>query len=225
MFKAKNRFFECVVLGFCLSFFLTPECYAQGASLRSTQKSEMKRGLSPPWWIFQKKLKAALEADSCIKVSDLEGRGYVEGRPRYGIQIIELCRDTSKSQAVSTLFSGTFQFPIFVVDLSVIDDGGTVNPEPYPSTSTQLEQLIQNSFQGKGEEKGNKYFSKIIDGNAFNAFFVLFKASVIQISVDDLKEAYGLETFVAAEVFEELLALKGSSGTVRFRESTDRISE
>ena len=150
--------------------------------------------LSPPWWSYQRKVKALFGSDPEVRVRDL----FQEDEGNYTLFII--IRSEKKAQAIRALLPRCVEFGgttvtsrIFIpVDECEVRVGLTGSDV----------QLVREAFTG------NPVFDRIeeTEYKGFSAFtYCIFKKEVIQFWNDDLSNFYGLHTTLAENLADDIL--------------------
>jgi hypothetical protein len=179
------------------SRFLTLLTFCFGAV--STINPSMSFALSPPWFIFQSKMKATVGADQCVSVDDLKEDEQDPGS--FDLVVHSTC-GYRKTQALSTLISRTHTFGNISVKVIVLNsENHLVEPKEFPTDPEIAEALVKRAL------RGNPYFVCTAPGNAIFKFFIVFEPRVIQFFADNLSDAYRNMNLVAADAFYDALGL------------------
>jgi hypothetical protein len=155
--------------------------------------------LSPPWEILQAQFKATLEADPCVTVDPLKSSSAME----YELVVHESCNNEPKAQALADLLTKTYDFGGVHVAVQVSSSKcqtlipRSISPNPIAAANTVNTALT-----------GNRYYLQITPGNPVYVFFAEFTRCTVQYYADDLADAYGNITQVAAAAFLEVLGLQ-----------------
>ena len=149
--------------------------------------------LSPPWWSYQRKVKALFGSDPEVRVRDL----FQVDEGNYTLFII--IRSEKKAQAIRALLPRCVEFggttvtsrifiPVDECEVRVGMQGNDI-------------QLVEEAFTG------NPIFDRVeaIGMGLFNFAYCIFKKEVIQFWDDDISNFYGLHTTLAETIALEIL--------------------
>lgn len=155
--------------------------------------------LSPPWYLLQSKLSAALNTDPCIHVENVTGEGQ-------NMEIRVLACDEKKAQALATFVNHRYEFGDLIAVTVMVYSPDLVPVEALtPDSVEDTAKLLSRALTG------NKYFVKTGLGYspaAQPSAYAIFKPEVVQYHSDDISDWYLNTNVVAATLFSELLNLK-----------------
>jgi hypothetical protein len=156
--------------------------------------------LSPPWYLFQSKMKATIGNDSCVQVSNLT-EGGSQSSANYLLDIHVSCDNMgNKAQALADLLVRTYSFGNPTVQVRIFDSGGRLAlASPIPSDPNATSALMQEALST------NRLFVGVHPGRGRFPISIEFKHEVVQYFADNLSDYYGNMTQVASEAFRDIL--------------------
>ncbi|KTC81182.1 hypothetical protein Lche_3202 [Legionella cherrii] len=153
--------------------------------------------LLPPWYLLNNQLSATLNADPCVKVSDLTGDGLE-------MEIkVTVCNE-DKAHALASFINRIHEYgDKLAVTVKVYSSDSVPVEANAPSSPDEAAELLNQAL------KGNKYFVRAGVGTRYfdEAAFALFKPMIVQYYSDDLSDWYLYTNEVAAKVFAAVLNL------------------
>ena len=155
--------------------------------------------LTPPWYLLQSELSAALNSDPCINVENITGEGL-------DMEIRVLACDEKKAQALATFVNHRHEFgDLIAVTVTVYSPDLVPVEALIPSSVEDTAKLLSRALTG------NKYFVKTGLGHSptgQSVAYAIFKPEVVQYHSDDISDWYLNTNVVAATLFSDLLNLK-----------------
>jgi hypothetical protein len=173
--------------------------------------------LSPPWYLLQNRVMATIGKDQCVEVDRLE---LISSEPAiYELDIHQHCED-SKARALATLMTQDYGFGGVTVYVRVFDrEGDLVPASPMPVNPKEAAEVVKLAL-------GTNYYFVQIDftNDPFKllpAFYIEFKAEIVQYFADDISDYYSNRNEVVAKAFFEVLQLHRIQG-IRIGTTTSR---
>lgn len=147
--------------------------------------------LVPPWYFAKAVLEATYGSNPCIKVG--EPVAPTPPKQNYQIELQTCATDVAAGLAL-------FAVSPYNVDLVFKDQNGLVfafDPNARPNFGQ-----LGNAFDAV--LKASSYFVRVRKGGFYD-LAAEFKPEVIQIRSDNIADPYGLNSFVAASLFREVI--------------------
>jgi hypothetical protein len=169
--------------------------------------------LNPPWRLLQAKMSATLSADSCVRVSKIEGEG-MDMKIR-----IDVC-DYDKALALAAFLNKKYEYyKNLALTVQVYAPNSLPVSANLPTTPEEAVQVLNRALSGYPS------FVKTGVNKKGTAAFVEFKPVIVQFVSDDISDYYLNTNLPVSIAFRDLLSLNPlTKDSAKIYSTTSRIN-